>query len=75
MPAASWLRKPSLYLHPAEAVHGDLGRVGKKDLVLALSNSGSTEEVVRLLPVFKALKVRIIALTGDTQSASPWDRT
>ena len=60
---------PSLYLHPAEAVHGDLGRVGKRDLVLALSNSGATEEVIRLLPVFKALKVRIIALTGDTQSA------
>ncbi|HPM43124.1 MAG TPA: SIS domain-containing protein, partial [Candidatus Omnitrophota bacterium] len=38
---------PSLYLHPAEAIHGDLGRVTKDDLILALSNSGETEEVVK----------------------------
>ena len=44
---------PSLFLHPAEAVHGDLGRVKKSDVVLALSNSGATEEILRLLPALK----------------------
>jgi len=56
---------PSLYLHPAEALHGDLGRVVAGDLVLALSNSGETDELVRLLPSLKKLSVPIIAITGD----------
>jgi len=59
----------SFYLHPAEAVHGDLGRVGRDDVVLALSNSGATEELLRLLPGLKRLGAKIIALTGDPQSA------
>ncbi|XXF76766.1 KpsF/GutQ family sugar-phosphate isomerase [Myxococcaceae bacterium GXIMD 01537] len=59
----------SLYLHPAEAVHGDLGRVARGDVVLALSNSGATEELVRLLPAFKRLGTPVIALTGDADSA------
>ena len=59
---------PSLYLHPAEAAHGDLGRVAKGDVVVALSNSGSTEEVVRLLVPLKRLGVLIIALTGEVNS-------
>jgi arabinose-5-phosphate isomerase len=59
----------SFFLHPAEAVHGDLGRVGRGDVILALSNSGSTEELVRLLPSFKRLGTPVIALTGDTDSA------
>jgi arabinose-5-phosphate isomerase len=58
----------SVYLHPAEAVHGDLGRVWPEDVVVALSNSGTTEELVRLLPSFRRLGVRLIALTGDVQS-------
>ena len=59
---------PSLYLHPAEALHGDLGRLGAGDLVLALSNSGETDEVVRLLPALKRLETPIVALTSDKRS-------
>src|SRR2546430_14271628 len=55
---------PSLFLHPAEALHGDLGRVVPGDLVLALSNSGETEEILRLLPGLKRLSTPIIAPTG-----------
>lgn len=58
----------SVYLHPAEAFHGDLGRVAPGDVVLALSNSGATEELVRLLPSFKRLGAPVVALTGDGQS-------
>lgn len=58
----------SFFLHPTEAVHGDLGRVGAGDVILALSNSGTTEELVRLLPSFKRLGTPVIALTGDDQS-------
>ena len=60
---------PSLYLHPAEALHGDLGRLVLGDLVLALSNSGETDEIVRLLPSLKRLGAPIIALTGGSKSA------
>ncbi len=60
---------PSLYLHPAEALHGDLGRLVPGDLVLALSNSGETDEIVRLLPSLKRLGAPIIALTGGSRSA------
>ncbi|MFZ5468719.1 MAG: KpsF/GutQ family sugar-phosphate isomerase [Myxococcota bacterium] len=60
---------PSLYLHPAEAGHGDLGRVQRGDVVLALSNSGATEELVRLLPPLRRLGAKLVALTGDARSA------
>jgi len=60
---------PSIYLHPAEAGHGDLGRVSRGDVVLALSNSGATEEIVRLLPSLRRMGAKIVALTGDTRSA------
>jgi arabinose-5-phosphate isomerase len=63
---------PSHYLHPAEAAHGDLGRVARDDLVLALSNSGETEELLRLLPALKRIGARIVALTRD--HASPLAR-
>jgi len=56
---------PSHYLHPAEAAHGDLGRVAREDIVLALSNSGETEEVLRLLPALKRIGARVVALTCD----------
>lgn len=59
----------SIFLHPAEAVHGDLGRVRDDDVVLVLSQSGETEEVVRLLPSIVALGVPIVALTGRETSA------
>jgi arabinose-5-phosphate isomerase len=56
---------PSWYVHPAEAAHGDLGRVTRDDIVLALSNSGETEEVLRLLPAIKKIGARVVALTKD----------
>ncbi len=59
---------PSLYLHPAEAVHGDLGRVTNGDVVVALSNSGTTEELLRLLVPLKRLRVKVVALTSDPKS-------
>lgn len=63
---------PSHYLHPAEAAHGDLGRVTHEDLVLALSNSGETEEILRLLPALKKIGAPVIALTRD--AATPLAR-
>ncbi|MDP3804052.1 MAG: KpsF/GutQ family sugar-phosphate isomerase [Candidatus Omnitrophota bacterium] len=59
---------PSLYLHPAEALHGDLGRVTGEDLILALSNSGETEEIVKFLPMIKKIGAKLIAMTGNTRS-------
>jgi len=59
---------PSLYLHPAEAAHGDLGRVVKGDVVVALSNSGTTEEILRLLVPLKRQRVKVVALTSDPRS-------
>jgi arabinose-5-phosphate isomerase len=60
---------PSLFLHPAEALHGDLGRLVPGDLVLALSNSGETEEILRLLPALKRMGAPIIAVTGGQKSS------
>ncbi len=59
---------PSLFLHPAEAIHGDLGMVRRGDVVLLISYSGSTEEIVRLLPALTRLEARLIALTGNSDS-------
>jgi arabinose-5-phosphate isomerase len=59
---------PSHWVHPAEAIHGDMGRVTKADVVVALSNSGETEELTRLLPVIKRIGSRLIALTGQPRS-------
>jgi arabinose-5-phosphate isomerase len=58
----------SHFLHPAEAVHGDLGRIHRDDVVLVLSQSGETEEVVRLLPSLSELGVPILAITGSASS-------
>lgn len=60
---------PSHFLHPAEAAHGDLGRVSKEDVVVALSNSGMTEELLRLLPSLKRLGPKLVVITGDEKSA------
>ncbi|MFA5146131.1 MAG: KpsF/GutQ family sugar-phosphate isomerase [Candidatus Omnitrophota bacterium] len=59
---------PSLYLHPAEALHGDLGRVTKDDLVLALSNSGETEEIIKFLPMVRKIGAKLVAMVGNTKS-------
>ncbi|MEI6831585.1 MAG: KpsF/GutQ family sugar-phosphate isomerase [Candidatus Omnitrophota bacterium] len=59
---------PSLFLHTAEAIHGDLGKVTNDDIVVILSNSGSTEEMKQLLPLLKKIGVLIISLTGNTKS-------
>jgi arabinose-5-phosphate isomerase len=56
---------PALFLHPAEAVHGDLGMLVKGDVVLALSSSGETEEILALLPTIKRLGASLITFTGD----------
>ncbi len=56
---------PALYLHPVEALHGDLGMVVRGDVVLALSASGETTEILALLATIKRLRVPLIAMTGD----------
>ncbi|MEJ6001356.1 KpsF/GutQ family sugar-phosphate isomerase [Paucibacter soli] len=60
---------PALFVHPAEASHGDLGMVTPKDVVLALSNSGESDELNAILPVLKRLGVHIIAMTGGAESS------
>ncbi|MCX5702521.1 MAG: KpsF/GutQ family sugar-phosphate isomerase [Candidatus Omnitrophica bacterium] len=59
---------PSLFLHSAEAIHGDLGRVTKEDAVIILSNSGETDEIKKLLPLLKKIGSKIIAITGNPKS-------
>jgi len=59
---------PSLFLHPAEGVHGDLGVVAGTDVVIAISNSGETEEVLRILPAVKRVGAPLIAMVGNTAS-------
>lgn len=59
---------PAFFVHPAEAVHGDLGMIKSEDTVIAISNSGNNLEIVQILPVLKRLGTKIIAITGDLQS-------
>jgi arabinose-5-phosphate isomerase len=59
---------PSFFLHPAEASHGDIGMITARDAVIALSNSGETEELLTILPLLKRLDVPLIALTGNEAS-------
>jgi arabinose-5-phosphate isomerase len=59
---------PSLFMHPVDAVHGDLGMVVRGDIVMALSASGETEEILRLLATIKRLHVSLISMTGDAVS-------
>lgn len=59
---------PALFLHPAEGAHGDLGMVTRGDTVIAISNSGETEEITRMLPSLKRLNIPLIALTGNKES-------
>jgi arabinose-5-phosphate isomerase len=59
---------PSLYIHPTEALHGDLGVVSENDIVLAISYTGNTEELISLLPYFEKRGAPVIALTGNANS-------
>ncbi|MDP6963122.1 MAG: KpsF/GutQ family sugar-phosphate isomerase [Planctomycetota bacterium] len=59
---------PSLFLHPSEALHGDLGRMRPSDVILTLSNSGETKEIVRLLPAIKAIGAKSVAICGANNS-------
>ena len=59
---------PAFFLHPAEAIHGDLGVLQPEDVIIALSYSGETDELLRLLETIKRLGARLIAMTGDCRS-------
>lgn len=59
---------PAFFVHPGEAKHGDMGMVTKKDVVLALSNSGETEEIISLIPFIKHLGIPLISMTGKSDS-------
>ncbi|WP_273525902.1 KpsF/GutQ family sugar-phosphate isomerase [Pseudomonas sp.] len=59
---------PAFFVHPAEASHGDMGMITRDDVVLALSNSGTTSEIVTLLPLIKRLGLNLISMTGNPES-------
>lgn len=59
---------PAFFLHPAEGIHGDLGMIMKGDVVIAVSNSGETEELLRILPVIKRLGASLVSMTGNPSS-------
>lgn len=59
---------PAFFMHPGEASHGDLGMITRQDIVLAISNSGFTNEIIILLPLLKRLEVPLITLTGNNES-------
>jgi arabinose-5-phosphate isomerase len=60
---------PSFFLHPGEALHGDLGMIRASDILLLLSNSGETDEIVRLIPFLKRIGTKIIAMVGEIDSS------
>ena len=59
---------PAFFVHPGEASHGDLGMITKQDVILVLSNSGETEEILKILPLIKRLGIPLIAMTGNPLS-------
>jgi len=59
---------PSFFMHPAEAIHGDLGMLTSDDIVLAISNSGESEEVVRIIPLVKRMDITLIGMAGNPKS-------
>jgi len=59
---------PAFFMHPGEASHGDLGMITRQDIVVAISHSGNTNEIVTLLPLLKRLEIPLITLTGNTES-------
>ena len=62
---------PSFYLHPAEGIHGDLGMVTADDVIIAMSNSGETGEVLNILPSLRRIGAKLIAMVGNTDSTLP----
>jgi len=60
---------PAFFLHPAEATHGDLGMVTSDDVIIAISNSGETEEIIELVPFLKRFNVHLISVTGNPESS------
>lgn len=59
---------PAFFLHPAEGIHGDLGMIMKGDVVIAISNSGETDEILKILPSIKRLGAHLVAMSGNTTS-------
>ncbi|HEA8076917.1 TPA: KpsF/GutQ family sugar-phosphate isomerase [Campylobacter jejuni] len=59
---------PSFFVHPGEALHGDLGMITPQDVLIAISNSGETEELLKIIPVIKRRKITLIAMTGNLNS-------
>ena len=59
---------PAFFLHPAEGLHGDIGMIARDDVVIAVSNSGETEEVLKLLPIIKRFGLKLISMTGNCNS-------
>ena len=59
---------PAFFVHPAEGIHGDLGMLSRRDTLIAISNNGETEEILKLLPFMKRLNIPVIAMTGKVQS-------
>ncbi|MBM4309774.1 MAG: KpsF/GutQ family sugar-phosphate isomerase [Deltaproteobacteria bacterium] len=59
---------PAFFLHPAEGLHGDIGMIARDDVVIAVSNSGETEELLRILPIIKRFGLKLIAMTGKRDS-------
>ncbi|MCX8011549.1 MAG: KpsF/GutQ family sugar-phosphate isomerase, partial [Desulfobacterota bacterium] len=59
---------PAFFLHPAEGIHGDLGMLSHSDIVIVISHSGETDEILQLLPLFNRLKLKIIVFTGNPSS-------
>lgn len=64
----SSLGMPSFFLHPSEAAHGDLGRIAKNDIIIIISNSGDTDEILTIYPKFSELGVKTILITGKSES-------
>ena len=62
------LGMPSFFLHPGEAMHGDLGMVSAEDVVILISHSGETEEIVRLIPSLKIIGAKLVAISGRENS-------
>lgn len=59
---------PSFFLHPAEGIHGDLGMLARRDVLIAISNSGETQEVLQLLPFVKRMNISVVGMTGKMAS-------
>ena len=60
---------PSFFMHPAEAIHGDLGMLTKDDVLLAISNSGESEEIVKIIPLVKRMGIKLIGMAGNSKSS------